>query len=229
MELITDFEGLSKKVLEKYNDDICITMGILVADYRQREAREYIIHYMNRFDKLSGKYVDFYLPGYYMYSKDSKNEWEKREHFNMCISRHCSSKEPVYIDRVGAPYYFDDYLFEDFLREFEKKTGIKYTYNPMLILVEVRKEWCRGKIEYQQKMVIELDDNTSRGLRRSGRLFEAIFDIAKRTVRLDRFKKALRMRYIKGNAVQGIAHMLDGNIIETMEETATDIMRYRIR
>ena len=42
MELITDFEELSKVILKKYEDEgNCITMGILVADYRQSEAREY--------------------------------------------------------------------------------------------------------------------------------------------------------------------------------------------
>ena len=61
MELVTTFESLSKKVLQKY-EGISITMGILIADYRQTDAREYILNYMNRFDELSGKYIDFYLP-----------------------------------------------------------------------------------------------------------------------------------------------------------------------
>lgn len=229
VELITDFERLSQKVLEKYDENTCITMGILIADHRQSEAREYMLNYLNRFDELSGKYIDFYIPGYYMYSKDSKDEWEKRDHFNICISRHCSSKNPVYLDRIASPYYFDDYLFEDFLREFEKKTGIKYTYNPMLILVEVKKDKYRGMLQLQNKMVIELDDNTPRGIRRSGQLFEAIFDIAKREVNLDRFGKALRMRFIKGNIVQKIASTLDGNIIEAIEESVEGIMTYRIK
>lgn len=78
-------------------------------------------------------------------------------------------------------------------------------------------------------MVIELDDNTPRGIRRSGQLFEAIFDIAKREVNLDRFGKALRMRFIKGNIVQKIASTLDGNIIEAIEESVEGIMTYRIK
>ena len=75
MELITDFGELSKRILKKHEDeDSCVTMGILVADYRQSEAREYMLNYLRRFDMLSGKYIDFYLPGYYMYAKDSKDE-----------------------------------------------------------------------------------------------------------------------------------------------------------
>ena len=229
MELVTDFETLSKKVLEKYGDEVCVTMGILIADYRQSEAREYILNYMNRFDELSGKYIDFYLPGYYMYTEDSINEWERRQHYNMCISRHCSTHEPIYLDRTGAPYYFDNYLFEDFLREFSKKTGVSYTYNPMLILIEVKKEHYRGQIQFQDRMVIELDENTPRGLRRSGQLFEAIFDIAKRHVNLDRYERGLKIKYIKGNAVQTIANILDGNLIEAISKSVEGIMTYRIK
>ena len=106
MELVTTFESLSKRVLEKYDEEIPITMGILVADYRQSDAREYILNYLNRFDEKSGKYIDFYLPGYYMFSKESKNEWKNRSHQNICISRHCSSSEPIFISRLNENFYF---------------------------------------------------------------------------------------------------------------------------
>lgn len=228
MELITDFNSLSINILDKYEEE-SITVGILIADYRQSEAREYILNYLQRFDDLSGKYIDFYIPGYYMYSMDSKDEWKKRAHYNICVSRHCSSEQPVYLDRTKSQYYFDYYLFEDFLREFEKETGIKYTYNPMLILVEVSKSTYRGELKFQKKMIIELDDNTPRGCRRSGELFEEIFEIAKKNVFLDRFKKGLRMKYIKGNAVQQLAGALDGSYIEKLEETTEGLLKYRIK
>lgn len=229
MELVTTFESLSKRVLEKYDGDIPITMGILVADHRQSAAREYILNYLNRFDEKSGKYIDFYLPGYYMFSEEGKNEWEKRSHQNICVSRHCSSKEPIFISRLQEKFYFDGYLFENFLYDFERKTGISYTYSPMLILVEVNKRKGYGKLEFQDKLVIDLDDGTPRGIRRSGVLFEEIFNIAKREVRLDRFGRALRMHYLKGNAVKTIANVLDGNIIEPLAETMEGIMQYKIK
>ena len=210
MELVTTFETLSKKVLDKYDDDIAITMGILVADYRQSDAREYMLNYLNRFDEKSGKFIDFYLPGYYMFSKENKFEC----HSNICISRHRSSMDPVFITRLNENFYFDGYLFEDFLRDFECKTGISYTYSPMLILVEVNKRKEHGQLEFLNKMVIDLDDGTPYGIRRSGMLFEKIFDIAKREVNLDRFGKEIRMHYLKGNAIKKMASLLDGNIIE---------------
>ncbi len=228
MELVTTFESLSKKVLDKY-EGIPVTMGILVADHRQTEAREYILNYLNRFDEKSGKYIDFYLPGYYMYTGDDKKEWKDRSHENMCISRHCSSKTPIYINRLKEKYYFDDYLFEEFLRELEKRTGIAYTYSPMLILIEVNKKVAYGAIEFQDRMVIDLDDGTPRGIRRSGILFEEIFEIAKRQVNIDRFGKEIRMHYLKGNAVKTIASILDGSLIESAVEIAEGVMMYRIK
>lgn len=229
MELVTTFESLSKKILEKYEEDIPITMGILVADYRQSDAREYILNYLDRFDKKSGKFIDFYLPGYYMFSKESENEWKNRSHQNICISRHCSSSCPIYISRIKENFYFDGYLFDDFLYEFENKTGISYMYSPMLILVEVNKRKGYGQIEFQDKMVIDLDDGTPRGVRRSGVLFEEIFNIAKHEVELDRFKREMRMCYLKGNAVRTIVSILDGNIIEPLAENVGGIMKYRIK
>lgn len=228
MELITTFESLSKKVLEKY-DGTPVTMGILVADYRQTEAREYILNYLNRFDEKSGEYIDFYLPGYYMYACESENEWNVRSHQNICISRHCTSNNPIYINRLNEKFYFDDYLFEDFLREFEKRTGIAYTYNPMLILIEVNKSVGYGSIEFQDKMVIELDNGTQGGIKRSGLLFEEIFAIARREIDLKRFETKLSMHYIKGTAVKTIAGILDGNYVEAVADTVGDFRKYRIK
>lgn len=228
MELITTFESLTKKVLDKW-DNIPMTVGILIADYRQTEAREYILNYLNRFDEKSGKYIDFYIPGYYMYARESEDEWKKRSHHNICISRHCSSDRPIYISRLNERFYFDDYLFEDFLRKFEKKTGINYTYNPMLILVEVNKSVGFGTIEFQNKMVIDLDDDTPRGIKRSGILFEEIFEIAKSKVNLNRFKEEIRMHYVKGNAIKTIAKALDGSLIEAVTDTIEGVRKYRIK
>jgi len=228
MELVTTFESLTKMVLDKYENSP-VTMGILIADYRQSEAREYILNYLDRFDEKSGKYIDFYLPGYYMYARESKDEWKKRSHQNVCISRHCSKNEPVYITRLEERFYFDDYLFEDFLREFEKRTGINYIYSPMLVLVEVNKSVGYGDIEFQDKMVIDLDDGTPRGIKRSGVLFENIFQIAKREVNLERFGGEIRMHYLKGNAVKTIVDVLEGNLIETIVDNIGEVRKYRIK
>ncbi len=229
MELVEDFDTLCRKILNKYDSDECITVGILVADYRQTECREYIINYLNRFDELSGKYIDFYLPGYYLYTGDGKTDWPKGNHYNMCISKHRSSQTEIYLDRMKSPVYFDYYLFEDFLRELEKRTHITYRYCPMLILVEVSQEKFRGQLEFQRKMVIDLDDGTDNGVKRAGNLFDAIFEFAKKEVHLDRFRKGLRMRYIKGHAIHNMIKILDGERFEVVEDIAYGIIEYRLK
>lgn len=229
MELVTDFESLAREILKKHNEDICITVGVLLADYRQSDAREYILDYLDHFDKLSGKYIDFYLPGYYLYSEDSTNKWKRRDHYNICISRHCSANEPIYIDRLHASYYFDEYLFEDFLREINKKTSIKYTYNPMLILLEIDNKKGGGQLQYQRKLIIDLSCKKIGGVKKAGQLFEMIFEIAKREVNLDRFKKKLKMRYIKGNVISKIVSILEGKYIELIGETIENISMFRLK
>ena len=106
---------------------------------------------------------------------------------------------------------------------------IKYTYNPMLVLIEVKKGRFRGNIEFQDRIVIELDEDTPRGLRRSGELFDAIFDYAKKEVGLDRYGEMVRVYYIKGNAVNRIVRALEGNWLESVTETVGDILRYKIK
>ncbi len=54
-----DFDRLKYEIIEWYSDiDIPITFGILTADYEQSLAREYIINYIDVFDKRSNKYID---------------------------------------------------------------------------------------------------------------------------------------------------------------------------
>lgn len=227
MQLVTDFEILAKKILDKY-DNLSITMGILIADYRQAEAREYILNYLNRFDEKSGKYIDFYLPGYYLFENELNDSKKKMEHHNICVSKHRSSDIPVFVKRTGENYYFDDYLFEDFLREVEVKMGVAYTYNPMLLLVEVNKANARSQLQFQRKLVIELD-NDQRGIKRAGCLFDYIFAIAKREVNLDRFGKEINQRYIKNGVTKKIAQLLDGNLFVVIEETSDQMIRCRIK
>ena len=85
----------------------------------------------------------------------------------------CYSDIPIfYIRRNQTAYYFDKFLFDDFIIEMEERMGIKYTYNPMLILVEINKGIDGEKIEFQDKVVIELDDDSARGVTRVGSLFD---------------------------------------------------------
>lgn len=60
---IGDFPLLCKKIINKYDDYEKITFGILLADPRQTESREYILNYLNLFNKESCGLFDFFVPG----------------------------------------------------------------------------------------------------------------------------------------------------------------------
>lgn len=224
------FDEICEKVLQKYEHDEVVTIGILVADWQQDEAKQYILHYMDRFDKKSGKYIDFYIPGYFQRPDELNGQMNKNYHPNVCVTGDFFSNDiAFFLRRESIPYYFHKFLFDDFIMEMEERMGIKYTYNPLLILVEVDRKNGRGQIEFQDKLVIELDEDTNRGLRRAGELFDKIFEIAKREVNLDRFGSGVRMYYIKGKAVQNIISVLNGNWIESIADVTSDAMRFRIK
>ena len=149
---------------------------------------------------------------------------------NVCVTGDFFSDEMAFfLRRESMPYYFHKFLFDDFIMEMEERMGVKYTYNPLLLLVEVDRRRGRGQIEFQDKLVIELDEDTNRGLRRAGELFDEIFEIAKRQVNLDRFHSGVKMYYIKGKAVQNIIGALNGNWIESIADVTSDAMRFRIK
>ena len=226
---VKTYDEIGLKILENYNGET-ITVGILVADGDQNEAKQYIINYMNLFDGRSGKYIDFYIPGYYETFTDEDSNVARKYHPNSYVRKVGNPEQYAFsLHRTGAAYYFDRNLFEDFLKEMEEQMGIQYTYNPMLILVEINKSHYRGKIEYQKKLVIELDDDSNRGSRRSGQLFDAIFEFAKKYVHLDQFGEKVRMYYIKGKAINNLVSALQGDWIEAVTDLAGDILRFKLK
>ena len=78
---VRTFDQITQEILDKY-DYKTITVGILIADGNQTAARDYIINYMDKFDKESGKYIDFFVPGYCEKISDSAVSIEKRYHPN---------------------------------------------------------------------------------------------------------------------------------------------------
>lgn len=227
---VSNFDEICGAILENYEYDETVTIGILVADWRQDEAKQYIINYMDRFDKKSGKYIDFYIPGYYEKSRAINAEISKKYHPNSCVNLNNISVEPAfYISRKNTPYFFERVLFENFIEEMESRMMVEYTYNPMLLLVEVNKKKGRGSIEFQNKLVIELDEDSNRGLRRTGNLFDKIFEVAKKEVNLDRFGAGVRMYYIKGKAVKNIVNVLNGEWLEALTDVTGDVVRCRIK
>lgn len=232
METVSSFEEMTASILKKRGNDSVITVGILVADWRQDEARNYILNYMNMFDEHSGKYFDFYIPGYY--SKKDNFEDKKeigRKYHPFEQKMHVYDERPAYtIRRNDTAYYFNENIFLDFLNKMDCNMGIKYTYNPMLILVETRYDHLVDKIRYGDHVIIELDEDNNRGLRRSGQLFDAIFEIAKRKLGLGQIANGVKLYYIKGDALGDIVHaLLKQEWLEAVADAAEIQHRFRIR
>lgn len=230
MYTIIKFDDILKKFFKNYSKeyDTPVTIGILVADGLQDDAKQYILNYMNIFDMHSGKYFDFYIPGYYEESDENEQLMSKKYHPNSAQGWRSMNEYSFTLSRTGKRYYFSKHEFDCFIEEMRVRMGIEYTYNPMLILIEVNRNKCRGQLEFQDRIIIELDA-TTKGVKQSGRLFDKIFDIAKNYVGLDRFSNAVRMYYIKGKAVKNIVNFLCEDRIKPVVSVVGDIWAYRIR
>ncbi len=212
IEPIEDFVDLDP------NYEGIATIGILIVDWGNRAVRDYIINCIDRLDRKSSKLIDIYVPGYV--TELSASEEEKQQHPNSG-----PRKIAFYLRRTECQYFFDKFAFDDSVEEIEEKLGIKYTYNPMLILVECDVNKCNGKIEYQDKMVIQLDKV---GIERVGILFERIFDIAKETVELKMFAKRLRFTAIKGKAIDLLYNAISKGWKGAVKDLYDAIKLYRI-
>lgn len=196
-----DFDRLRRDVIERYKDiDIPITFGVLIADYRQSLAREYILNYVDVFDIKSNKYIDFFIPGYAPF---------------------CGGMQTKLMDKDDNPYFFNENLFLEFVSKFEQTFDVPYEFNPMLILIELD-----GKnFEKSRKIVLALDEMDG-GIKKSGVLFQKIFEIAKRHVSLDDFSNNLVSTYVKDNIIDSIISALGNDIIAEVNTQRKNIRRF---
>ena len=201
-----DYDRFYYDVMERYSDvDIPITFGILIADYDQRMAREYIINYLDVFHKTSGKYIDFFIPGYVPY--DAGNC--QRIHFK---------------NEHGENYYFSRHLYLRFIEEFKSKFNIDYPYNPILVLAELTgRDFANSK-----KIIIDLDSD-NRNIRQTGSLFDSIFEIAKRHTAIEDFETGLSKTYLKGEWLDSFVRALDNSVVTEIRNQQQNVRSFRIR
>ncbi|MCL2087365.1 MAG: hypothetical protein FWH05_07220 [Oscillospiraceae bacterium] len=200
-----DFDRLRCDVMNRYEDDLDtpITFGVLIADYDQSLSRKYILNYLDIFNNLSGDYIDFFIPGYITYD------------------RHDTKK----VCRIGEEnYYFARELFHEFVGKLKIEFGVAYEYNPILVLLELtRTDFYRSR-----KMIIELDSQNN-DIKRTGVLFQRIFEIARKYTSLDDFSYGMRKTYIKGSVLDSFVNALDNSIITEINARREGIRQYRIR
>jgi len=189
-------------VIERYKDiDIPVTFGILIADYDQQPAREYIINYLDVFDNKSSKYIDFFIPGYT--EQNYRNDMR-----------------PIHFKRK---FYFSRSIFLEFIEQLEKHFEINCSYNPMLILMELH----NNDIINTKKVIIDLDSDTH-NVKRTGQLFENIFKIAKKNVDLKSFSHGLAATYVKGEFLDAFLRVLDNRFITEIATQHKNVKQYKI-
>lgn len=159
MNPVRTFDQITQEILDKY-DYKTITVGILIADGNQTAARDYIINYMDKFDKESGKYIDFFVPGYCERISNSPVSIEKRYHPNAYEKWICMGDLPMFIIRRNQKaYYFDKFLFDDFIEEMETKMCIEYWCHletlcciPKQFRQSIRHIWTRELVFYMSHL-----------------------------------------------------------------------------
>ena len=204
MKPVSDFDELVKALLESEVNDDTFVVGILIADWRQQNAREYILNYMDRFDRKSGKNIDFYIPGYKYIKKGNKQR---------------NTDNVVRISRMPGEYEFDEDLFMNVVDKLEDYLKIDYTYNPMLVLVEIKTKQQNKQLEYAKKLIIALDEGPQ-GINRAGQLFEKIFSIAARGSNvIVKTKNSIRMTALKGIALDVFIDALSGDFMDILQDT----------
>jgi len=201
-----DYERFYCDVLKRYDDiDISITFGVLIADYDQRLARDYIINYLDIFNKNSGEYIDFFIPGYIPYNNGD-------------------SKQIALKNKMGENYFFSRDVFHKFIEEFKTKFRVDYPYNPILVLVELSKD----DFSNARKIIIELDIE-NRNIKKTGVLFDRIFEIAKKHTEIDKFESGLVRTYIKGECLDSFLRVLDSNIVTEVVNNQKNIRLFKIK
>ena len=192
-------------VYQDYTSDDIISFGILIADPRQQESKEYIINYLEMFDYYSDKYFDFFIPGY------TTEEWE-------------SDSERCFVLR-SKKYYFSRQMFYDFINNLNNEFNIEYTYNPMLILASMKP----AQKHTAEFIILELDGIDPHGVKRSGKLFEKIFDAAKKDPSVKSMSNTLMRTLIKGDILVSVIHAIGNSMLSELHSSTKRIRRFKIR
>lgn len=202
------FDRFRTDLLETYRDygeEDYVTFGILIADYRQTEAREYIYNYINLFDEESGRYFDFFIPGY--------GELNYVDDARKCFTIR------------GKDYYFSEKLFKDYYSKLNLNFGIEYSFNPMLILMSM----IPNKRHTAHFIVIYLDDDEKHGVKRSGELFRKIFSFAVHDPTIEGFESLLHKTYIMGDCIDSILNLFGKGFLIELKNQSKKYRCYKIK
>ncbi len=197
------YDRLVHEIKRRENQDIPVTFGLLIADYDQHRCREYILNYIDVFNYKSGEFINFYLPGY-----------KEENHSSNCKQIFINDKE----------YYFDRRVYMEFLRNLEVDFKVEYPYNPVLILLQYEK----GHFSNSKRIIIELDSDGS-DVKKTGALFEKIFNISREVVALDDFSRALITGELRDGLFDTIVNGIGNSYLSAVIDQHGKSNRYRLK
>lgn len=140
---------------QEFSQEKANYFGVLFCDVRQTNAREYVLNYLDVFNKKSGKFIDFYIPGYI----------PSDEYYGL---QNCNA---IHIGK--QKYFFDQSQYIEFCDRFEYDFGIAFPFSATLVLLE----YTTGHFSNARKIVFELEYSES-GIKSAGNLFLNIFNCA---------------------------------------------------
>ena len=217
-----DFFRLKNDILSRYENDE-VTFGILIADPRQNETREYIYNYLSVFHDESGKLFDFFIPGYEKVIYRGKPY--KLDVYHETTSSRVINEHTFRMVSNNIEFQFNRRLFDEFCSKLKENFGIQYTFNPMLILMSMKP----GYIHTAKYIVIELDDNEWHSVRRSGVFFIDLFNIFRTDTSLEYIQNHMKSTYAKGNLINTIINSIGKSWLVEVKKYGDEIKRYRIR
>lgn len=161
------------------------------------------MNYFDRFNYKSGRYINFYLPGYL------------EENF------YHSNNKIIIKDKK---YYFNREIYLEFLDKLEKDFSIDFPYNPVLILFE----YDQGHFSKTKRVVIELDANGS-DIKKVEEIFEKIFELAKTNVSIRDFSKALQKSSLREGMLDKIIEGIDNSILTVVHNQTKNLGKYSLK
>ena len=174
------------------SDYVSTVIGILLADPRQPNVKEYLFNYLDILDARSGDSFNLYIPGY-------RKADETIDDKDICYR----------VGNVKDGLVLDYSLFVGFINDMEAKMNVKYTFNPMFVLVSAWYNHLSGKTEFRDDCYVIQLDKVPGGIQRSGEMFDVVFDVAKKNTQdMDAYKGGVRMKYVKATAAKLIIDSL---------------------
>ena len=198
-----DFQRFRNDIIERYPESGTVTFGVLIADARQSDSKEYITNYLRSFHTASGAGFDFFIPGY--------TDINFADETGIAV---------VTIEQTE--YFFSPRLFDDFIAGLENIFGIRYNFNPMLILFEV----ADNHFGEAKKKIIKLDAIKG-GVRRSGELFRRIFDAVNlRGPKIEDINHEFGLTYLKGSWISMILNVFKIPVLKELHDRREDFQRF---